>query len=266
MAIVSSDTLYVYIYIYIYVGRLISLVNFHEMALQSIWWRDISKDPLFEPLQAKFQPERMHSSRLIVIWSRLSQSLQNTYWRRQWFLHLTRISSHRAKFLSLRTERSHTGPNPKNRVDEESIHSPIRSFVIATIDLWDVVLMEEHFFAHQSRFKWLPIVNYASFLAEIWLEEVWRVNLSRCRVIKWIAPFHGNLPNLSNDPRICIIYIYIYIYTRCPILNNILRFLSKIRWYIRKNISNKKLYGSEKDIRKYYWFDLERRQNQIDFF
>jgi len=32
----------------IYVGRLISLVNFHEMALQSIWWRDISKDLLFE--------------------------------------------------------------------------------------------------------------------------------------------------------------------------------------------------------------------------
>jgi len=30
--------------------------------------------------------------------------------------------------------RSHTGPNPENRVDEESIHSPIRSFVIATVD------------------------------------------------------------------------------------------------------------------------------------
>jgi len=101
------------------------------MALQSIWWRDISKDPLFEPLQAKFQPERTHSSHLIVIWSRLFQSLQNTHWR-QWLPHLTRISSHRAKFLSLRTERSHTGLNPENRVDEESIHSPIRSFVIAT--------------------------------------------------------------------------------------------------------------------------------------
>jgi len=54
-----------------YVGRLISLVNFHEMALQSIWRRDISKDPLSEPLQAKFQLERMHSSRLIVIWSKI---------------------------------------------------------------------------------------------------------------------------------------------------------------------------------------------------
>jgi len=44
-------------------------------------------------------------------------------------------------------------------------------------------------------------------LAEIWPEGVRRVDLSKCRVIKWIvAPFHGNLPNLSNDPRI---YIYI---------------------------------------------------------
>ena len=67
---------------YIYVGHLINLVNFHEMALQSIWWRDISKDSLFELLQVKFQPERTHSSRLIIIWSRLSQSLQNTHWRR----------------------------------------------------------------------------------------------------------------------------------------------------------------------------------------
>ena len=104
----------------------------------SIWWRDISKDPLFEPLQAKFQPERTHSSRLVVIWSRPSQSLQNTHWRRQWLPHLTRISSHRAKFLSLGTERR--GPNPENRVDEKSIHSPIRSFVIATVDLWDGAL------------------------------------------------------------------------------------------------------------------------------
>ena len=53
-------------------GCLISLVNFHEVALQSIWWRDISKDSLFEPLQAKFQPERTHSSRLVVtFWSEI---------------------------------------------------------------------------------------------------------------------------------------------------------------------------------------------------
>jgi len=35
-----------------------------------------------------------------------------------------------------------------------------------------------------------------------------RADLSRCRVIKWIvAPFHGNLPNLSNDPRIIILIL-----------------------------------------------------------
>ena len=66
-------------------------------------------------------------------------------------------------------------------------------------------LNEMHFFARQSRFNWLPNVNYASFLAEIWPERVRRVDLLRCRVIKWIvAPFHGNLPNLLNDPRIFI--------------------------------------------------------------
>jgi len=58
-----------------------------------------------------------------------------------------------SQFLSLGTERSHMGPNPKNRVDEELIHSPIRSFVIATVDLWDGALMKEHFFARQARFK-----------------------------------------------------------------------------------------------------------------
>jgi len=43
-----------------------------------------------------------------------------------------------------------------------------------------------------------------SFLAEIWPEGVRREDLSRStlRIIKWIvAPFHENLPNLSNDPR-----------------------------------------------------------------
>ena len=39
--------IYTFIISVIYVGRLISLVNFHEMALQFIWWH-ISKDPLFE--------------------------------------------------------------------------------------------------------------------------------------------------------------------------------------------------------------------------
>jgi len=55
-----------------------------------------------------------------------------------------------------------------------------------------------------------------SFLAEIWPEGVRRVDLSRCRVIKWIVvPFHGNLPNLSNDPRI-------YIHTQFMIIFDII--------------------------------------------
>jgi len=68
-------------------------------------------------------------------------------------------------------------------------------------------------------FKWLLNVNYASFLAEIWPEGIRRVDLSRCRVIKWIvAPFHENLSNLSNDP--CIyIYIYIKVVNDCRIPN-----------------------------------------------
>ena len=48
-----------------------------KVRLQSIWWCDISKDPLFEPLQAKFQPERTHSSRLIVIWSEIGVQKNN---------------------------------------------------------------------------------------------------------------------------------------------------------------------------------------------
>jgi len=86
----------------------------------------------------------------------------------------------RAKFLSLGTERSYTGPNPENRVDEESIHSSIRSFVIATVD-----------FVRQSRFKCLPN-TYASFLAEIWPEGVSKsgsFEMSRhqmdCSAISW---------------------------------------------------------------------------------
>jgi len=39
--------------------------------------------------------------------------------------------------------------------------------------------------------------------------RVRRVDLSRCCVIKWIVvPFHGNLPNLSNDPRIYFMYVH----------------------------------------------------------
>jgi len=142
-----------------------------------------------------FKPNFSQKGRIVHVGShlnRLSQSLQNTHWRRQWLPHLTRISSHRTKFLSLGTERNHTERNPENRVNEESIHSPIRSFVIATVDLWDGAL------------SWWKSTFLRANLAD----------LSRCRVIKWIvAPFHGNLPNLSNDPRIKCVCVYIYMYT-----------------------------------------------------
>jgi len=73
-------------------------------------------------------------------------------------------------------------------------------------------------------------VNYASFLAEIWPEGVRRVDLSRCRVIKWIvAPFHGNLPNLSNDPRIICIKI--------EILSRIVAKSANIFFYFRGKLS-----------------------------
>jgi len=68
-------------------------------------------------------------------------------------------------------------------------------------------------------------VNYASFLAEIWPEGVRRVDLSRCRVIKWIiAPLHGNLPNLSNNPHIYlnIIYCILYIVYSCISIDELL--------------------------------------------
>jgi len=95
-----------------------------------------------------------------------------------------------------------------------------------------VVLTEEHFFARQSRFKWLSNVNYASFLAEIWPKEVRRVDLSRCRVIKWIvAPFHGNLPNLSNDSRT---FTYVYMHIFC----NTLFFVNFITNYCFLNKTN----------------------------
>jgi len=82
-----------------------------------------------------------------------------------------------------------------------------------------IVAVNEYFADFETAyFKWLPNVNYVSFLAEIWPEGVRRVDLSRCRVIKWIvAPFHGNLPNLSNDPRICTLFKekILLIYVRC---------------------------------------------------
>jgi len=192
-----------FVFIYIYVSRLISLVNFYEMALQSIWWRHISKDPLFEPLQAKFQPERTRSSRLVIIWSEIGAQKsalpskqcavpqinrcndKTTNWAMNWFLihPIFRIWP-RDFFLF---------PNLKTWLGGKKFSSNE-----------EVIVAVNEYFAdfETAYFKWLSNVNYASFLAKIWPEEVRRVDLSRCRVIKWIiAPFHGNLPNLSNDPR-----------------------------------------------------------------
>ena len=51
-----------------------------------------------------------------------------------------------------------------------------------------IVAVNEYFADFETAyFKWLPNMNYASFLAEIWPERVRRVDLSRCRVIKWIV-------------------------------------------------------------------------------
>jgi len=92
--------------------------------------------------------------------------------------------------------------------------APYDFFLFSNLKTWlggkkfssnkEVIVAVNEYFAdfETAYFKWLPNVNYASFLAEIWPEGIRRVDFSRCRVIKWIvAPFHGNLPNLSNDPR-----------------------------------------------------------------
>ena len=103
-------------------------------------------------------------------------------------------------------------------IDSSSIlfsgFGPCDFFLFSNLKTWlggkkflsneEVIVAVNEYFAdfETAYFKWLPNVNYASFLAEIWPEGIRRVDFSRCRVIKWIvAPFHGNLPNLSNDPR-----------------------------------------------------------------
>ena len=162
-------------------SRLISLVNFYEMELQSIWWRDISKDPLFEPLQAKFQPERMHGSCLVVIWSEISAQKnalpsrqravpqvdrcndKTTNWAMNWFLihPILRIWSRVTLLLF---------PNLKTWFGGKKFSSNE-----------EVIVAVNEYFAdfETAYFKWLPNVNYASFLAEIWPERVRRVDIFR---------------------------------------------------------------------------------------
>ena len=170
------------------------------MALQSIWWRDISKDPLFEPLQAKFQPERTHSSRLVVIWSEIGAQKSALPSRQRAIPQVDRCNDKTMNWLwidSSSTLFSGFGPVWLLSVPK-----------LKNLTQWEEILIKwrtvNEYIAdfETAYFKWLLNVNYASFLAEIWPEGVRRVDLSRCRVIKWIiAPFHGNLPNLSNDSR-----------------------------------------------------------------
>jgi len=161
-------------------------------------------------LPSKFQPERTHNSCLVVIWSEIGAQKsalpsrqravsqvdrcndKTTNWAMNWFL----------------------------------IHPILRIwpfFLFSNLKTWfggkkfssneEVIVAVNEYFADFETvyFKW-PNVNYASFLAEIWPEGIRRVDLSRCRVIKWIlAPFHGNLPNLSNDPRIILVILKYYI-------------------------------------------------------
>jgi len=121
---------------------------------------------------------------------------------------LTRISSHRAKFLSLETERSHTEPNPENRVDEESIHSPIRSFCHCNSRLGTAHCLDERApFCAPISFQ-MTNVNYASFLAEIWPEGVRRVDLSRCHQMD-CSSISWNFTKLIKRPT------YITLNTKC---------------------------------------------------
>ena len=173
------------------------------MALQSIWWRDISKDPLFEPLQAKFQPERTHSSRLVVIWSEIGAQ-KSALPSRQ------RATSRQWQNYELSYELI---PHPPYSPDL----APCDFFLFSNLKTWlggkkflsneEVIVAVNEYFAdfETGYFKWLPNVNYVLSGWNLAFGGIRRVDLSRCRVIKWIvAPFHGNLPNLSNDPRTCL--------------------------------------------------------------
>ena len=160
------------------------------------WWRDISKDPLFELLQIKFQPERTYSSRLVVIWSEIDA---------QKSAYQDKAPSHKSTVAMTNYELGYELiPHPPYSPDL----APCDFFLFPNLKTWlggkkfssNEEAVNEYFADFETAyFKWLPNVNYASFLAEIWPEKVRRVDLSRYRVIKWIvAPFHGNLP---NDPR-----------------------------------------------------------------
>ena len=143
-------------------GRLISLVNFHEMALQSIWWRDISKDPLFEPFQAKFQPERTHSSRLVVSWSEIDAQKSA--------FHSDNAPSHKS-----------TVPMTKLRIGLW-IDSTLLTF-FPNLKIWlggkkfssnEEVIVNEYFADFETAyFKWLPNVKNVKTMLSGWNYPFW---------------------------------------------------------------------------------------------
>jgi len=150
------------------------------MVLQSIWWRDISKDPLFEPLQAKCQPER-------------TQFTFGSHLKRDW---------RGKKCSSIKTMRRPTSRQWQNyELGYELIPHPLYSpdlapcdfFLFPNLKTWlggkkflsneEVIVAVNEYFAdfETAYFKWLPNVNYASFLAEIWPEGVRRGSFEMSR-------------------------------------------------------------------------------------
>jgi len=150
----------------IYVGRLINLVNFHEMALQSIWWRDISKDPLFELLQAKFQPERTHNSRLVVIWREIGAQKSALPSRQRAVSQVDRCNDKTTNWLWIDSSSTlFSGFGPVWLLSVPKLGSVGRN----SRQMRKSLSLSTSFFAdfETAYFKWLSNVNYASFLAEI---------------------------------------------------------------------------------------------------
>jgi len=148
----------------------------------------------------------MHSSRLIVIWNEIGAQKSALPSRNNAPSHKSIVAITKLQIGLWIDSSSTLFPDV-----------PCDFFLFPNLKTWvgrkkfssneEVIVAVNEYFAdfETAYFKRLPNVNYASFLTEIWPEGVRRMDLSRCRVIKWIvAPFHGNLSNLSNDPRIWV--------------------------------------------------------------
>ena len=158
--------------------------------------------------------ERMHNSCLVIIWSEIGAQKsalpsrqravpqidhcndKTTNWAMNWFLIHLFSGFGPVWLLSV--------PKLKNLARWEKFSSNE-----------EVIVAINEYFANfeTAYFKWLSNVNYASFLVEIWLEGVRRVDLSRCRVIKWIvAPFFISWKFTKLIKRPTYIYICIYFF------------------------------------------------------